>query len=75
MQAFCPNCGSTVGEQIGGKLALGLASAFLGSRVDPFLTVLLGLAGAWLGHMYIDTAIRRCPECGMVFRIAADSLI
>jgi hypothetical protein len=34
---FCPSCGLTVGEQIGGKLALGATGALVGSKVDPLL--------------------------------------
>jgi len=74
MKVTCPNCGLTVGEQIGGKLGLGLAGFYFGSRVNPLLAFAFGLAGAFLGHELIDTAIRRCPQCGAVFRIAGGLL-
>jgi ribosomal protein S27AE len=69
MNVTCPNCGTTVGEQIGGKLGLGFAAALLGSRVNPAVALLFGFLGAVAGHRYIDTAIRRCPQCGMILRL------
>jgi predicted RNA-binding Zn-ribbon protein involved in translation (DUF1610 family) len=69
MNVSCPNCGATIGEQIGGKLGLGLAGALLGSRVNPLAAVIFGCFGAAMGHLYIDTAVRTCPECGTVLRI------
>jgi len=72
MNVLCPNCGATVGEQLGGKLGLGLAAALLGSRVNPAVAVLFGLLGAAIGHRYIDTSIRTCPQCGTVLRIIGE---
>ncbi len=72
MNVSCPNCGATVGEQIGGKLGLGLATALLGSRVNPAVAVLFGLFGALVGHYYIDAAFRTCPQCGTVLRIIGE---
>jgi xanthosine utilization system XapX-like protein len=72
MNVSCPNCGATVGEQIGGKLGIGLAAALLGSRVNPAAALVFGLLGALVGHQYIDRAIRTCPQCGMVLRIIGD---
>ena len=72
MNVSCPNCGATVGEQIGGKLGLGLAGVLLGSRVNPAAALVFGLLGALLGHRYIDTAIRTCPQCGTVLRIIGE---
>jgi xanthosine utilization system XapX-like protein len=69
MNVSCPNCGATVGEQIGGKLGLGLAAALLGSRVNPAVALVFGLLGAWVGHQYIDTAVRTCPQCGTILKI------
>lgn len=74
MAAICPNCGVTIGEQIGGKLAVGLAAFYFGKRVNPIVAILAGVAGAWLGHQYIDTAVARCPRCGTFFRIAGGLL-
>lgn len=68
---LCPNCGFTVGEQIGGKLGLGFAGLLLGSRVDPMAAAVFGLLGMVVGHYYIDAVSRTCPQCGMVFNIAA----
>lgn len=70
MSVLCPNCGFTVGEQIGGKLGLGAAGFLLGSRVNPMIAVAFGLAGALLGHIYIDAVVRTCPQCGTVLRLA-----
>ncbi len=72
MKVVCLNCGTTVGEQIGGKLGIGLAAALLGSRVNPTVALLFGLAGMLAGHYYIDSAIRRCTQCGVVLRIVSD---
>jgi hypothetical protein len=72
MNVVCPNCRATVGEQIGGKVGLGLAAAVLGSRVNPGVSLLFGLLGAIIGHRYIDTAIRTCPQCGTVLRIIGE---
>lgn len=69
MNVSCPNCGVTVGEQIGGKLAIGLAGALLGSRMNLAAALTFGLLGALVGHRYIDTAFRTCPQCGTVLRI------
>lgn len=66
---FCPSCGLTVGEQIGGKLALGATGALVGGKVDPLLGLIVGLIGAWLGHVYIDSAITNCPQCGTALMI------
>ncbi len=69
----CPFCMTTVGEQIGGKLALGLTAAAFGSRVNPVVAAIAGIVGAWLGHRYIDSQIK-CPNCGMVLQIATGLL-
>jgi hypothetical protein len=68
---MCPNCLSTltVGEQLGGKIALGLAGAAFG-KIDPWLGLAASLAGIFLGHIYIDNAIRSCPQCGQLLNIA-----
>jgi len=69
MHVSCPNCGATVGEEIGGKLGVALAGAYLGSRVNPMASIAFGILGAMLGHVLIDSQIRKCPRCGRVFRI------
>ena len=69
MNVTCPNCGITVGEQIGGKLAMGLAAAYFGRRISPVASIVLGILGAVVGHHFIDAEIRRCPQCGNVFKI------
>ena len=69
MNVSCPNCGITVGEQIGGKLGVGLAAAYFGRRISPIASILFGILGAMVGHHLIDAEIRRCPQCGNVFRI------
>ena len=74
MNVSCPNCSATVGEQIGGKLGLAVAGGLLGSRMSPPAAFLFALGGALLGHYYIDRAIRTCPQCGLVFRIADELL-
>jgi ribosomal protein S27AE len=74
MNISCPNCGATVGEQIGGKLGVGVAGALLGSRVNPAAALLFGMVGVLVGHYYIDRVIRTCPQCGMVLRIADELL-
>lgn len=71
MNVFCPSCGLTVGEQVGGKLAVGAVAAYFGHRVNPVVAIVAGLVGVWFGHQYIDSAIRRCPNCGTVIRIAS----
>lgn len=75
MDVSCPNCGATVGEQIGGKLAVGLATALVGSRISPEIALLAGILGAAIGHYYIDTTIRTCPQCRTVLRIIGDLAI
>ena len=69
MNVSCPNCGTTVGEQIGGKLGVGLAAAYFGKRISPVASLVFGILGAMVGHAFIDAEIRRCPQCGNVFRI------
>lgn len=71
MKKFCPTCWLTLGEEIGGKLALAAAGAYLGSRVHPVVAVIAGALGVYLGHRYIDTAIQNCPQCGTLLAIAA----
>ena len=66
---FCPNCGLTVGEQIGGKLLLAATGYAVGGK-DPLIAFGVALLGAWLGHIYIDSALRTCPNCWTVIRIA-----
>lgn len=70
----CPGCGMTVGEQIGGKLALGAAGAVFGSHISPAAAVLLTIGGAVAGHYLINRSIRTCHQCGLVFKIADDLL-
>lgn len=68
----CPRCFSTltVGEQFGGKIALGLVGAAFG-KVDPWLGLAASLVGIVLGHVYIDnTLLRNCPQCGQLLNIA-----
>jgi hypothetical protein len=72
MNVSCPNCGVTVGEQIGGKLGLALAGTLLGSRVHPLAALAFGFLGALAGHQYIDSTIRICPKCGTVLRIIGE---
>jgi hypothetical protein len=72
MNVSCPNCGSSVGEQIGGKLGLALAAGLLGSRVSPSTALVFALVGAAAGHYCIDSAVRTCPQCGLVFRIIGE---
>jgi hypothetical protein len=72
MNAVCPSCGATVGEQIGGKLGLGLAAALFGNRVNPAIAILFGILGALAGHEYIDKRIRRCPRCGTILKIIGE---
>ncbi len=69
MNVSCPNCGTTLGEQIGGKLGVGLAAAYFGKRISPIAAIVFGVLGAMFGHHFIDGVIRRCPRCGTVFRI------
>jgi hypothetical protein len=68
----CPKCFSTltVGEQFGGKIALGLVGAAFG-KVDPWFGLVASLVGIALGHMYIDNnLLRNCPQCGQLLIIA-----
>ena len=74
MNVSCPNCSAGVGEQIGGKLGLALAAGLLGRRISPVAAFLFALGGALAGHYYIDRAIRTCPQCGLVFRVADELL-
>jgi len=74
MSVICPSCGVTVGEQVGGKLAMGLTAFYFGKKVNPVVALVAGLAGAWLGHQFIDSAVRRCPQCGTIFKIAGGLL-
>jgi ribosomal protein S27AE len=69
---ICPNCGTglTVGEQIGGKVMLGLIGLAAGGRVDPLVAAAASLFGILLGHIYIDQALRNCPQCGTLIKIA-----
>ncbi len=70
---ICPNCGSTVGEQFGGKVGLALAGLYFG-RHDPVAAAVLTLLGMVVGHILIDSAIWRCPQCGIVLRLATGLL-
>jgi phage tail tape-measure protein len=74
MNISCPHCGATVGEQIGGKFALAIAGALLGSRMSPAAAFLFALGGALLGHYCLDRVIRRCPQCSLVFTVAGELL-
>jgi uncharacterized membrane protein len=70
----CPKCFSastlTVGEQFGGKIALGLVGAAFG-KVDPWLGLAASLVGIVLGHVYIDNKLlHNCPQCGQLLVIA-----
>lgn len=70
----CPLCQSTftltVGEQLGGKIALGLVGAAFGT-VNPWLGFAASLAGIALGHYYIDNKVlKNCPQCGQLLSIA-----
>lgn len=72
--AMCPFCQTnfplTVGEQFGGKIALGLLGAALG-KVDPWLGLAAALTGIALGHIYIDNKVlQNCPQCGQLLSIA-----
>lgn len=68
---FCPNCGTglTVGEQLGGKIALGLVGLTL-TKVDPWVGLVASVLGIYLGHVYVDSAIRTCPQCGQLINVA-----
>ena len=68
---ICPNClsGLTIGEQVGGKVMLGLAGLALGGKVDPWVAAGATLLGILVGHVYIDNAIRTCPQCGQLINI------
>ncbi|HTX13704.1 MAG TPA: hypothetical protein VMD77_00305 [Candidatus Baltobacteraceae bacterium] len=72
MNVTCPNCGATVGEQIGGKLGFAFAGALLGSRMNPVAGVLLGLLGAAVGHRIIDSSMRVCPQCWTILQVVTD---
>lgn len=70
----CPLCQSTftltVGEQFGGKIALGLVGAAFG-KVDSWLGLAASLLGIALGHIYIDNKVlQNCPQCGQLLNIA-----
>jgi ribosomal protein S27AE len=69
---ICPNCGTalTVGEQVGGKVMLGLIGFAAGGKVDPWVAAGASLLGILLGHIYIDKALRNCPQCGTLIQIA-----
>lgn len=67
---ICPNCGLTVGEQIGGKLFLGTAGYLIAGKLSPLVALAATLAGIWFGHKYFDSAIRKCPQCGTLIQIA-----
>lgn len=67
---FCPTCGLTVGEQIGGKLFLGLAGLLVTGKMNPWLALAATVAGIWFGHTYIDSTVRTCPHCGTIIRVA-----
>jgi len=72
-QVVCPCCLNTfpltVGEQLGGKIALGLLGASL-TKVHPVLGGVAALVGVALGHIYIDNnIIRNCPQCGQLLNI------
>lgn len=67
---LCPNCGLTVGEQIGGKLFLGAAGLMVTGKLNPWLALAATAAGIWFGHVYIDSTIRTCPQCGTIIRVA-----
>jgi hypothetical protein len=71
---MCPHCQTnfalTVGEQFGGKIALGLVGAAFG-KVDPWLGLAAALTGIVLGHIYIDNKVlQNCPQCGQLLNIA-----
>jgi uncharacterized membrane protein len=71
---MCPKCFSTstltVGEQFGGKIALGLVGAAFG-KVDPWLGLAASVVGIVLGHVYIDNKLlSNCPQCGQLLIIA-----
>jgi hypothetical protein len=74
MNEICPNCGvieRNVAQQIGGKIAFGLAAAALGTRTvkNPLITAVCVVAGLVVGH-YIDHEVgKRCPQCGAILRI------
>ncbi len=76
MVVTCPNCGSfiTVGEQIGGKLGIGAASAILGSKMGWEGAVLFGLVGMVLGHFLIDSnpTLFQCPSCLAALQVVGD---
>jgi ribosomal protein S27AE len=73
---FCPNCqsGFTVGEQVGGKLMLAAAGYAVGGKLDPWAALLATLVGGVLGHVFIDSKIRTCPQCGQLVNIANELL-
>ncbi len=74
MKALCPNCGLielTVAQQIGGRIACGLAGAAFGSRAlkNPVAACLCAILGLAIGN-YIDQEVsKRCPRCGAILRV------
>jgi predicted RNA-binding Zn-ribbon protein involved in translation (DUF1610 family) len=74
MSVICPRCGvieRTVVQQIGGKIAFGLAGATLGQKAlkNPLITAICVVVGLMVGH-YMDQEIsKRCPQCGAILRI------
>jgi len=72
MHVQCPNCGTTVGEQVGGKLGVAVAGVILGSRMNPAAAILFGILGALVGHVFIDQRLRTCPQCGALLRIIGE---
>ena len=53
---------------------MGLTAFYFEKKVNPVVALVAGLAGGWLGHQFIDSAVRRCPQCGTIFRIAGGLL-
>jgi predicted RNA-binding Zn-ribbon protein involved in translation (DUF1610 family) len=74
MKAICPNCGVlelTVRQQVGGRLVFAAAGATLGARAlkNPWIAIVLTIAGYKLGT-YLDEVIsKQCPQCGAILRI------
>jgi hypothetical protein len=74
MSAICPNCGvieRTVAQQIGGKIAFGLAATALGTRAvkTPLITVVCVVVGLMVGHFIDQEVSKRCPQCGAILQI------